>query len=413
MIRLAVIGIGGYGWQLVEGLHEAAERRACRLVAAADNRLAALPDRVEELAARDVELFDDAARMYDEMAGKCDAVYIATGIASHAALTIAAFEAGFHVHLEKPPAATVQELDAMCNAQQRTERMCLVGFHQIHNPSTQFLKQCAVEGKLGAVRTIACRASWPRSASYYARNDWAGRLKTPDGAWVLDGPAANALAHQINNMLYVVEPRAGRYAVPTAVRAELYATGQVESHDTAAIEIHCLRDTRAYWIGSHCADEHYGPLMDIEAERARVAWRPEGTVEISYSDGSMETCDGGTSRDNMIDNFLDAIEAGDASVLRCTLADTRAFTLALDGAHESSGRIGRIEGTAVATVAETRKDGNSDQRTVVDGLDDLIVRAARRPCLFSDLGNAPPWAMRTETYDLAEYCSFPQRFSCD
>ena len=410
MVRLAVIGIGGYGWQLIEHLRAAGERRACELVAAADNRLGELPERAADLAAAGVGLFDDAGAMMREMAGTCDAVYIATGIASHAALTVAAFEAGFHVHLEKPPAATVQEVDAMCAVQERTGCMCLVGFHQIHDRTTQFLKQRVAAGGLGAVRTIACRASWPRSETYYARNAWAGRLKTADGAWVLDGPATNALAHQINNMLYVASPDAGRCAVPTAVRAELYAAGAVQSHDTAAIEIHCAAKTTAYWIGSHCAGEEYGPVIDIDAERARVSWRPERTVEISYADGSTETCDGGGSRDSMVDNFLDAIEAGDASILRCPLDLTRAFTLALDGAHESSGRIHRIEGPAVSRAAETPQGGEA--RTVVDGLDDLIVRAARTPCLFSDLDDAPPWAVRTRKVDLDGYCSFPQRFSC-
>ena len=410
MIRLAVVGIGGYGWDLIGGIQAAGE---CRLVAAADNRLGELSDRAGELADRGVELFDDAPTMYRKLAGKCDAVYIATGIASHAALTISAFEGGFHVHLEKPPAVTVQEIDAMLSAQQRTGLMCLVGFHQIHNRSTRFLKQRAVAGRLGPVRTIVCRASWPRPDSYYARNDWAGQLKDRRGQWVLDGPASNALAHQINNMLYVISPGAGQYAVPTAVRAELYAAGNVQSHNTAAIEIHCGRDTRAYWLGSHCAGQAYGPMIDIEGANARVAWRPEGTVDIAYADGSRESCEGDDSRRGMIANFLDAVEGDDESILRCTLAQTRAFVLALDGAHESSGRVHRIDGPAVRTVAETTKDGGADERTVVPGLDDLITRAARAGGLFSDLDDAPTWAVPSEAYDLGEYRSFPQRFACE
>lgn len=411
MVRLAVIGFGGFGWQLVNGILAAAERRDCTLVAAVDLRLADLGERADELAIKGVALFDNAMEMYAEMTGKCEAVYIATGIASHAALAMAGFEAGYHVHLEKPPAMTVQEVDAMLSVQDRTERMCPVGFHQIHNGSTQWLKQRVVEGRLGAIRTIACRASWPRSARYYARNDWAGRLRNPAGQWVLDGPASNALAHQVNNMLYVVAPRADHYAVPQAVRAELYAAGPVESHNTAAIEIRCLRDTRAYWIGSHCADAEFGPLIDIEAENARVAWRPEHTVEITYADGTRETCQGDDSSPNMIDNFVDAIAADDPSILRCTLADSRAFVLALDGAHESCGRVNRIEGPIVKTVQS--EQGPGERRTVVEGLDDLITQAARTPCLFSDLDDAPPWAVATEPYDLAGYCSFPQRFACE
>ena len=69
MVRLAVIGFGGFGWQLVNGILAAAERRDCELVAAADNRLADLGEKADELAAKGVALFDDATQMYRKMAG--------------------------------------------------------------------------------------------------------------------------------------------------------------------------------------------------------------------------------------------------------------------------------------------------------------------------------------------------------
>ena len=72
---------------------------------AADACFARFPDRADELSAEGGELFDDALGMFEALRGTCEAVYIATGIPSHAPLTIAAAEAGYHVHLEKPPAA--------------------------------------------------------------------------------------------------------------------------------------------------------------------------------------------------------------------------------------------------------------------------------------------------------------------
>ena len=93
MVRLAIVGIGGYGWNLVQTIKEVSQDVGCRLVGAADTRLSAFPERVRELCDDGAELFDDALRMFEALRGKCEAVYIATGIDSHTPLTVAAAEA--------------------------------------------------------------------------------------------------------------------------------------------------------------------------------------------------------------------------------------------------------------------------------------------------------------------------------
>ncbi|MFW6132321.1 MAG: Gfo/Idh/MocA family protein [Planctomycetota bacterium] len=405
MVRLAIVGIGGYGRMLIDAIRTVGEEMDVSLVAAAEMNLARSAEQADRLGEEGVELFEDAEKMFSAMRGKCEAVYIASSIDTHAPLTIAAAEAGLHVHLEKPPAATIEEVDRMQEALQRTGRMCLVGFHQIHGAETRRLKQRLGEGRLGAVRTLACRAGWPRTRSYYQRNDWAGRLRRGD-RWVLDGPATNALAHQINNMLYAASTDARGYADPISVRAELYAAGPIESHDTAAIEIRTQQGATAYWLGSHCSEGQFGPIIEIEAERARVLWKPSASLQIDYEDGTSETFTGGGERVDMVRNFVAAVQADDGSRLRCTMTDARKFVLALDGAHESSGRIHRIPSERTHLVDE----GTDRERTVVDGLDKLLARAAGAPCLLSDLDGAPDWVVPGEPFDLTGYTAFGRRF---
>jgi len=406
MVRLAVVGIGGYGWALVQTIQQVSAEAGCRIVAAADARLAAFPDRAEELADGGAELFDDAHAMLDALGGRCDAVYIATGIGTHAPLTIAAAQAGFHVHCEKPPAAAVQDVDRMLAALDAAGRFCIVGFQALHGRDIRFIKERVVAGRLGRVATLACRAGWPRNRAYYSRNDWAGKLRCGD-AWVLDGPAMNALAHQVANMLFLASPEPARLAAPIAVRAELYAAGPVESHDTAAIEIRTAEGPVACFLASHCSDANFGPTIEIEAERGRVVWTMREGARTTYADGTEETCTADDGRPQMVASFVKAVRANDRSLLGCDLAATRAFVLALDGAHESSGRIHRIGPEHSRTLAE----GTADARTVVTGLDELLVEAARSRCLFSDLADGPVWAARTQAFDLAGYGSFPRQFS--
>jgi len=409
MVRIGIVGIGGYGWHLVDMLNEVADECGCRLVAAADARMAELPDRAKQLADAGVELFDDAAKMFDALRGRCDAIYIATGIGSHAALTVAAAEAGFHVHLEKPPAATVQEVDAMLSALDRAGRVCLVGFQALHSDDILRIKDRIVAGRLGKVRTIVCEAGWPRDRAYYGRNEWAGRLRA-GGNWTLDGPANNALAHQIMNILLLSSAEAGQVATPAAVRAELYAAGGFDSHNLAAIEIHTADGPTATFLCAHCTDGSFGPTIRVEGEHGRAVWIMGDRVDITYCDGTEETCEADARQgQKMIANFIEAVRVGDGAGLRCDLARARNMTLAMNGAHESSGRIVPIGDEHSHLVDE----GADAQRVVVDGLDEAIHSAAARPGLLSDLESAPSWATSTAPFDLAGYGQFPQRFRAD
>jgi len=407
MTRLAIVGIGGYGWHLVETIRAVSEQADCRLVAAADARFAAFPERTAQLRSWGVDLFDDAHEMLAALRGKCEAVYVATGIASHAPLAIAAAEAGFHVHVEKPPCGTVQELDRMQAALDAAGRIGMVGFQALHARDIGLIKERIVAGRLGRIQSLVCRAGWPRRKSYYNRNEWAGRLRVGP-AWVLDGPAMNALAHQVANMLFLASPEPCRLAAPAAVRAELYAAGPVPSHDTAAIEIRTAQGATAWFVASHCSRETFGPTIDIIADGGSASWTMRQGGTIRYADGTEETVGGHDGSKAMVADFVHAIQTGDASGLTGRLADTRPFLLALDGAHESSRCIHRI-----GPPHTQRVDGPDDPRTVVDGLDDLIARAALGKCLFSDLPDAPPWAVATDPFDLAGYRTFPQTFAPD
>jgi predicted dehydrogenase len=405
MIRCAVVGFGGFGWTLVRAVEQTAQERDCQLVAAADARLGDLPERAEELKARGVELYDDAVSMLDALSGRCDAVYLATSIGSHEPLTCAAAGRGYHIHLEKPPAGTIQEVASMIRAVDDAGVCCLVGFQQVHRPDVLGLKKWIASGRLGKISTVTCRAGWPRTKSYYDRNEWAGKLRSGD-RWVLDGPAMNALAHQVNNLLFFASPSKRGYATPVSVRAELYACGGLESHNTAAIEIDTDTGVRVYFLTSHATDELFGPVFEVHGEKGTATLSMDAGARLTLADGSEEAIPRGEKYSDVVGNFLDAIEAGDPSRLRCRLQDAAGMTLSLNAAHESSERIHRIDESLVRRVGD-------DERMIVDGMDDLLTRAATQCCLFSDLSNAPSWVVRTESFDVGGYEYFPQRFTPD
>ncbi len=405
MVRLALIGFGGYGGFLAKVILELAGDGNCRLVAASDSRLGDIPEISEELTAQGVELFSDTTEMLATLKGRCDGVYVCTGIASHLSVVEVVVRAGFHVHLEKPPAATVQKVDAIVALLEGTDRICTIGFQEVHGDDLQFIKKRIVEGRLGKIQTLSCAAAWKRSASYYSRNEWAGRLRV-GVQWVLDGPAMNAFSHQINNMLFLASDQAGQWARPTAVRGELYAANPIEGHDTAAIEIVTDTGARICFLGSHCTCEEFAPEIVIQAEKGKVIRGTNG-VEICYSDGTSESIPpAGAPHPKMIANFVEAIERNDQSLVLCKIADARNMVLALNGAYESSRRIHLIDESAI----RSETNSNGEAQTVVDGLGELLKAAAAGNCLLSDLPDPPAWTRASEPFELGQYRRFPQQF---
>jgi len=407
MIRLAIVGVGGYGWGPIRELGAASESLGCRLIAAADTRLQDLPERVEWLQDRSVRLYEDAVKMFEDLRGRCEGVYIASSIPSHAPLTVAAARCGFHVLLEKPPAATVQEVDDMLTALDRARRMCLVGFQAMHGHLRLVLDSLAA-GRLGRVESLTCAAGWPRTREYYRRNDWAGRLRLGE-RWVLDGPVTNALAHQLAHMLAMASGRANALAEPVSVRAELYAAGPFDSHNLAAIEVRTAEGPVVRFFCSHATQGQFGPVIDVTADGGRAAYAHGKQSRVTCADGTAETRPAEpTETRNMLANFLDALRADDPSLLRCPLAETRKYVTALDAAHDSSGCVHRIDERYWHLVDA----GTDSERVVVDGLDDVLTAANERGELFSELPDAPAWAVAPEAFDVDEYREFPRRFRC-
>jgi len=409
MVNVAILGIGGYGWQLIQNIFELTERLGIRLLAAADRRADQLERHTEHLTERGVALFDDAQQLLTAMRRQCDGVYIATGIASHLPLLVAAAKEGYHIHLEKPPAATVQETDQIIRTIDEAAVICTLGFHSLHGQEMQFLKARILSGRLGTLDALVSVGGWPRTRRYYTRNDWAGKLRSCEN-WVLDGPVTNAMAHQINDMLYLAGKDSREFATPLAIRAELYVAGPIESHDTAAIEIQTAEGTKIYLFATHCSEDRADPNIIIHGQKGRAVWNMKGEVTINYTDGETERFAADEpARHRMIASFIEAIRNGDASGLLSRPRDARKTVLVGNGAHESSGRIHRIDNEFIR-----RLDEETDKaRTAVTGLDEYFLAGAEQQCLLSELKSPPQWARSGKLFQLDGYDRFPQRFQAD
>jgi predicted dehydrogenase len=153
-LQVAVIGCGFQGTLHVECLTRLA---GVEVVAVADTdpgRLAALADahKIPGRYADYRELL--AARSYD-------LVTICTMPVHHAAMTIAAFEAGAHVLCEKPLAMSAAEGEAMLAAARKAGRMLAVGYNMRFTPNARAISEFIASGRFG--RPVFTRA-WAKAS---------------------------------------------------------------------------------------------------------------------------------------------------------------------------------------------------------------------------------------------------------
>src|SRR5215470_18561102 len=85
-----------------------------------------------------VKVLDDAQVV---LQSDVDAVIVATPIRTHYKLARAALEAGKHVFVEKPLAATVAEAEELYAFAQRVGRVLMVGHTFVYNPAVEKLRQ--------------------------------------------------------------------------------------------------------------------------------------------------------------------------------------------------------------------------------------------------------------------------------
>lgn len=397
-LTIGSIGAGGYAAALIKHVTKSIPADRARLAAVSTSR----PEKARQMP----ELADEAIRIVqspDELlALGLDGVIVPTSIDSHLPYTRAALEAGSHVFCEKPITATVEDALEMIRLRDQAGKVVCVGYQDTYAPSVQWAKQRILEGRIGKVQQVRLQATWPRPDSYYHRNNWAARV-TIDGRWVLDSPANNALAHQINLALYLTGPDADASNRPTAIEAELYRAREIENYDTCAFRVETETDCPVLVLLTHACRETRHPVIEYIGEHGVIRRTHPSTCELLVDGEVVDSQDDGETgpHDPMLHNWLDAME-GKVQRVQCEIENALEVTKVINGASEAA-PVRTVDAEHIDRVAAG--DDPNDQLSAIRDIEAVFQRCFDGMALPSELGDVP-WAHAPGRMDLTDYVRF-------
>lgn len=239
------------------------------------------PVKADKLAAQ----YEIKAWSYDQYdtllrSGEIDAVYVATPNALHTPYVLAALEAGIHVLLEKPVAASLSDAEQILAAQKRAPAKLMVAYRLHHEPGTVEMVTRAQRGDFGDLRFFTAT---------FAQNVAEENSRGHNGYW--GGPVPDMGTYPLNAVrnLFGVEP--------VSVHAVGMKTGGrgFNFHDTVAVTLQFPGDRVAQFTVSYAtaAAESFtlvGTRATIEASPCFMFGPQIGITYVeTKADGSQET----------------------------------------------------------------------------------------------------------------------------
>lgn len=379
-LRVALIGVSGYGRIHLQLAREGRDRGDLEIVAATVINATEEAETVAELQSRGCRIYAQHDAMLQAEAGRIDLCLIPTGIHLHARMTIAALRAGANVLVEKPLCASIDEARAIQAAERETGRFVAVGFQDCYDPATLWLAEQLRSGAIGRLTSVRFLGIWPRPRSYFGRNNWAGRLRL-DNDPVLDSPLNNAFGHFVMLSLIFAGASEGAVKLDTV---ELYRANAIESFDTGVVTLTNADGVRLWFGASHASATPVEPEILIEGTAGRASWRYELEACIRAGDRNERRVVGDqtAARRAMMNDVIRRLR--DPAVAICTTATAARHTAVIEAIHRSA----EVVEFSPDAVQWTGPNGSASEVAVIPGLDAALRKAFAERCSLREVGFA-------------------------
>ena len=313
-MKVLLVGANGYGANFLKPLF--ALHQEGKIVFEGIVTRSAFPMQ-EELAEAGIQGYKTLDAFYAEH--NADLAVISTPSFLHREQSIFCVEHGTNVLCEKPAAPTAEDVEAMIEAQERTGKFIAIGYQRCFDKAVLDLKKDILSGAFGKPICAKSINLSPRKYAYYARGGgYAGNVMTKDGKMLLDSPVANACAHQVQEMLFLLGDAMDTAAQPTLVQGECYRANDITNFDTCCLKLSVGDNIPVYFTTSHAVQVKSGICAHYIFEKGEVEL-DSSHLYGSFNDGTAK--DYGMPRsdsyDNKILHCMEAIENGTTPV--CTV----------------------------------------------------------------------------------------------
>lgn len=384
------MGASGYGDTYLQSVLAAPADAQVTFAGVADPA----PDRCRyraELGAAGVPFYGSFEELLDAQ-DDLGLLMLCTPIHLHAPHACAAVNRGIHVLCEKPLAGSLADAQRMLTCERTSGKFIAVGFQWSFSAAINELKADITAGRLGRPKRLRTLVSFPRTATYYARNGWVGRAKTPAGEAVLDSPVNNAAAHYLHNMLWVLGASAETSATPDSVSAELYRAKPIETYDTAALRL-TVGGAELLFLTTHAAHERLGPAFQFEFEEGTVTYdalRSPDVVAKLANGRSKNYGNPSLDRNEKIWQCVKAVRNGTRPT--CTVRAAMPHTQVVVAAQKAP--VADFDPALLETVT-----AGDETMTAVRGLGQVLADCHARGALPSELGDVP-WTTTPTTVEV-------------
>ncbi len=224
MIKLGIIGVGGWGKNLLRNFQEQPEAEVLIAADKVEERLSAAGEKYPEMT-----LTDDYADILSHP--DIQGVVVATPGASHFAIARDCLEAGKDVFVEKPMALTAADCRRLCQMAEERDLILMVGHLLLYHPAVEKLKEEVEAGTIGDLYYL------------YSQRLNLGKIRRSENALWTFAP------HDVSVALYLI----GRPAAAVSARGGSYIQDRVA--DVAFITISFADGVMAHlhvsWLDPH------------------------------------------------------------------------------------------------------------------------------------------------------------------
>ena len=398
-LRVGLIGVTGYAYAYYEELTSLVENGMVQWGAVTIINRDVAAEQVAFFESAGVPIYADYRQMLEAEKGKLDWVCAPTAIAWHTRMTVDTLRWGIPVLLEKPVAATLQDVEIIQRAERESNLPVAIGFQHNYSASTWELKQRLLDGDIGEIQRIDSICLWPRPQSYYARNKWSGCIHDGE-SWVLDSPLHNAISHVVNLILFFSGATLESRADILEVEAELYRAKPIENFDTIRSEVSLDTGIKAAVVLSHSSLVPIDPEIRIRGTKGVLVWKFSGLHTLE-ADGKIETFpeeDQLKIRENMFENVVRLIQ-GEKSMRTCTTEQAKG-EVKWANAVQDTASIHDVRPAFVRQIV----DENGDVIDAIENLNEIAMKAYEDNCSFREAG--APWAVEPEKLSLEGYTMF-------